>query len=170
MIKKIIALVILVIVAVSLLGLTACGGGATAANSGKNLNTTVKQVPIKAAINGETVTIPLSDVEKYGNVNFKIQTATDIYSFMAYQYGDKTYVRSDLCVPCGSESFTLKNGTLVCDACGTVFSVETGVGVKGVKACQSYTKQPVAFETTGTDIVMKWTDLATSFQNTVNRK
>jgi nitrite reductase/ring-hydroxylating ferredoxin subunit len=170
MIKKIVSLAILVVIALSLLGLTACGGGASAATTGKNLGTTVKQTSIKATINGETVTIPLSDVEKYGNVNFKIQTATDIYSFMAYQYGDKTYVRSDVCVPCGSESFTLKNGTLVCDACGTVFNVETGVGVKGVKACQSYTKQPVAFETTGTNIVMKWTDLAASFQNTLNRK
>jgi nitrite reductase/ring-hydroxylating ferredoxin subunit len=170
MIKKIVTLVILVIVALSLLGLAACSGGASAANGAKNFNTTVKQTSIKPTINGDIVTISLSEVEKYGNVNFKIKTATDIYSFMAYQYGDKTYVRSDVCVPCGSESFTLKNGTLVCDACGTVFNVETGVGVKGVKACQSYTKQPVAFETTGTDIVMKWTDLATSFQNTINRK
>ena len=149
--------------------LAACGAKpATAAgvNAGQNLNTTVKQTTIKAVVSGDTVTIPLSEVEKYGNVNFRVNTANDYYMFMAYQYGGQTYVRADVCVPCGSESFTLKNGTLVCDSCGTVFDVKTGAGIKGVTACQRYTKQPVTYEVTNGNIVMKWADMAAAYQKT----
>ncbi len=170
MTKGRITLAIMALLALSLLIVPACSSGATASGNGKNLNATVKQTQIKPQINGDTVTIPVSDLDKYGNVNFKVKTATDVYSFMAYEYGDKTYVRSDVCVPCGSESFTLKNGTLVCDSCGTVFDVQTGAGVKGVTACQRYTKQPVAYQITGNDVVMKWADLSTAFQNTLRPK
>jgi nitrite reductase/ring-hydroxylating ferredoxin subunit len=146
---------------------TAAGGNpGAAAAGGKNLNATVKQTTIKATISGDTVTIPVSDVDKYGNVNFRVNTASDYYMFMAYQYGDQTYVRADVCVPCGSESFTLKNGTLVCNSCGTVFDAKTGAGISGVTACQRYTKQPVPYQVTGDNIVMKWSDMATAYQKT----
>lgn len=139
---------------------------ANAADSGKNLNNTVKQTTIKATVSGNTVTIPVSDLDKYGNVNFRVNTASDYYVFMAYQYGDKTYVRADVCVPCGSESFTLKNGTLVCDSCGTVFDTKTGAGVRGVTACQKYTKQPVTYQVTGGNIVMQWADMSAAYDKT----
>lgn len=164
MTKGRIALAIMALSILVLLILPACSNQSAAAG---NTNSTVKQTPIKATISGDTVTIPVSDLDKYGNVNFKIKTATDVYAYMAYKMGDKIYVRADVCVPCGSESFTLKGNTLVCDSCGTVFDAQSGTGISGVTACQRYTKLPVAFQTTGTDIVMKWTDMSTAFQSTL---
>ncbi len=165
-------LVIALILVIALPILSACSSqvAAAGAGSGKNVNATVKQTPIKAQVSGDTVTIPMSDVDKYGNVNFKVQTATDYYTFMAYEYGDKVYVRADVCVPCGSESFTLKNGTLVCDSCATVFDAQTGKGVRGVSACMSYPKKPVAFQVTGGNIVMQWSDMSAAYQQTINRQ
>jgi len=76
---------------------------------------------------------------------------------MAYKYNNQTYVRADICPPCGSQSFTLKNGTLVCDTCGTVFNAATGAGISG--ACVKYAKQSVAFQTQNGNILMNGTDL-----------
>ncbi len=136
-----ITLAIGLLLAILLPILSACGGQpATAAGavSGKNLSGTVKQTTIQATVSGDTVTIPAADLDKYGNVNFRVNTANDYYMFMAYQYGDQTYVRADVCVPCGSESFTLKNGTLVCDSCGTVFDVKTGAGSGASRPARIY--------------------------------
>jgi nitrite reductase/ring-hydroxylating ferredoxin subunit len=165
-VKVVMAFLLLVLVVGPVL--SACSSQATAAGgaAGKNLNTTLKQTTIKATVSGDTVTIPVSDLDKYGNVNFRVNTATDYFVFMAYEYGDQTYVRAAICVPCGSESFTLKNGTLVCDSCGTIFSAQTGAGVKGVSACMRYTKQPVPYQSVNGNIVMKWSDMSAAYQKT----
>ncbi len=169
--RKPITIAVLLIAVISLLVTTACSNQSAAASGGNiNSNATIKQTRIKAQITGDTVTIPVSDLDKFGNVNFVVSTAKDNYAFMAYEYGGKTYVRADFCVPCGSESFTLSKGTLVCDACGTVFDVQTGKGISGVKACQGYPKQPVVFQITDGNIVMNGADLVNAFQSTLNPK
>jgi nitrite reductase/ring-hydroxylating ferredoxin subunit len=129
--------------------LASCTSQASAAGNGtgKSLNGTFQQITVKAAVSGDTVTVPLSDVQNNRNVNFRVNTANDYYVFMAYQYGDQTYVRADVCVPCGSESFTLKNATLVCNSCGTIFDAKTGAGVSG-------------------NLGMKWADMAAAYQKT----
>ena len=162
MFRKRTTLGILLLVAASLLAISACSSGASA-SSAKGV--TVKQTPIKAQLNGEIVSILASEVDKYINSRFMVKTATDTISFMAYRYDDQLYVRADICPPCGSESFTLTNDTLVCDACGTVFNAKTGVGIRG--ACVKFAKQSVAYEVTDGNIVMKGTDLESAFQNTV---
>jgi uncharacterized membrane protein len=170
LIRKKSTIFVMFLALLSVLALTACSGQAAAVTAGgKNVNATIKQTNIKALVTGNTVTIPVSAVDKNGNTNFRVDTATDYFMFMAYEYGDKMYVRADVCVPCGSESFTLKNGTLVCNSCGTVFNAQTGVGVSGAKACMSYSKQPVPFQVTDGNIVMTWTDMSTAYQNTLNR-
>jgi nitrite reductase/ring-hydroxylating ferredoxin subunit len=167
--KPVIAAVLLTIV-LGLLAATACSSQASSAGSGNNDNNFIKQTQIKAQLNGDTVTVPIDDLDRYGNVNFAVNTATDNYMFMAYKSGGKLYVRADDCVPCGSQSFTFKKGTLVCDACGTVFDAQTGKGIKGVKACQGYPKQSVSYQVADGNIVMNGSDLVTSFQNTINPK
>ena len=169
MFRKPAIVTILFMAIISLLALTACSQ-VSARGGSNNSGAVIKQTRISAQLTGDTVTIPVSDLDKYGNVNFAVNTATDIYAFMSYKLGDKTYVRADVCVPCGSESFTLNKDNLVCDSCGTVFDAQTGKGVRGVTACQAYTKLPVAFQISEGNIVMKGTDLVTAFRNTVNRK
>jgi nitrite reductase/ring-hydroxylating ferredoxin subunit len=169
MLRKPVVVSIFIIVILSLIGVTACSSRSAATGIG-NSNTTVKQTRIQAQITGDTVTIPVSTLDKYSNVKFLVKTATSNMAFMAYKYGDKTFVRADLCVPCGSESFTIKGSTLVCDACGTVFDIQTGKGLRGVSACQGYPKQPVIFQVIDGNIVMNGADLAAAFQSTLNPK
>ena len=146
-----------------LLAASACGGQVS---SFKNTSSvTAKQTTINAQVNGDYVSIPLSDVEKNLNSRFQVKTAKGQLSFMSYKFDNQLYVRADICPPCGSESFTLTNGTLVCDSCGTVFNAKNGAGVRG--ACVNYPKAAVSFEIKDGNIVMKDTDLVSAFQNTL---
>jgi nitrite reductase/ring-hydroxylating ferredoxin subunit len=171
MLRKTLIISLFILLALSLAAVTACSDQTAAASGGSNnSNTVVKQTRIKAQLTGDTVTIPVSDLDKYGNVNFLVYTATDNMAFMAYRLGGQTYVKADVCVPCGSESFTLNKGKLVCDSCGTVFDAQTGKGVSGVKACQGYPKQPVVFQISSGNLVMNGTDLVNAFQSTLHPK
>jgi nitrite reductase/ring-hydroxylating ferredoxin subunit len=68
---------------------------------------------------------------------------TDIgeLSVIAYRFDNKVFVRSNVCPPCNSIGFTLKNNTLVCDSCGTVFDAATGKGIEG--GCVGYSKEGI---------------------------
>ena len=90
--------------------------------------------------------------------------------FMAYQLDGKYYVRAAVCVPCGGKSFTLQNGTLICDICRTVFNATTGIGIRGSPACVTYAKKAAAYTIDGGNIVISIDDLTTAYQNTLNRK
>jgi uncharacterized membrane protein len=172
MIRKKLVLGVLMMLAVVVPILTACGskqGTTTGTSTVKNLNATIRQTTIDTQVSGDTVTIPLEAVNKYGNVNFRVDTTNDYLMFMAYQYGDKLFVRTDICVPCGSESYTLKNGVLVCDSCGTQFDAKTGIGIAGATSCKSYTKQPVVYQVTDGKIVMKLSDLSSAYEKTLKR-
>ncbi len=160
MYKKIILLGTLALILLGLLAASACSQ-ATGGNS-----TSAKQILIKAQLNADTVSIPLSEVDKNINTRFLVNTTTSKLSFMAYNYDSQLYVRADICPPCGSESFTLKNGTLVCDRCGTVFNAKTGKGVSG--PCIKFSKQAAPLEVKDGNIVMKGEELAVAYQNTLN--
>ena len=166
MLRKTIIAAIFVLVSLSLFTASACNSQATL--GGNTGGTTIKQTTIKAQLTGDSVAIPLNDVEKYINSRFLVKTATDQQSFMSYKYENVLYVRADICPPCGSESFTLTNGTLVCDRCGTVFDAKTGAGVRG--ACVKFPKISVSYEIKDGDVVMKGGDLTTAFQNTLHPK
>jgi uncharacterized membrane protein len=159
MIRKRNSLILLILSLVSLLTV-ACSGQSSASNS------TVKQVTINAQISADMVSLPLSVVESNVNSRFLVKTATDTLSFMAYEYNKQLYIRADICPPCGSQSFTLTNGTLVCDRCGTVFNAGTGVGTKG--PCIKFAKQSVNYVIKDGSIQMKGADLTTAFQKTLN--
>ena len=85
--------------------------------------------------------------------------------FMAYSYGGKSYVHASICPPCRSLSFTLSVGTLVCDACGTIFDAVTGKGVRG--ACVAYPKQPAQYHENGDALTMSKGDLIAAYQKTL---
>jgi len=152
------SLIFLFLAVISLLTVAACSSQSMA-------NSTVKQVTINPQISGDVVSLSLSAVESNINSRFLVKTATHTLSFMAYEYDTQLYVRADICPPCGSESFTLTKGTLVCDRCGTVFNAKTGIGMKG--SCLRYAKQSVSYEIVDGTIQMKSADLTIAFQNTL---
>ncbi len=115
---------------------------------------------------GGNVLLSIETLAQGANGNFYVNKMP----FMAYMLDGKYYVRANVCVPCGSQSFTLQNGKLLCNSCGTVFSATTGAGISGVSACMSYAKKPVNYTNDGTNLVMTLTDLTTSYQNTLNRR
>src|ERR1035437_5107425 len=155
-----------------LLVVTACSSQSKAANNSSgstNPNSvTARQATITAQLSGDAVTVNMSDIDKNVNTRFLVNTATSKMWFMAYKYDNQVYVRADICPPCGSTSFTLTNGTLVCDSCGTVFDAKTGLGISG--ACVRYAKQSVQYQNNNGTLSMNGTDTVTAYQNTIKPK
>ena len=87
-------------------------------------------------------------------------------AFTAYRLGEQIYVRTALCPPCRSESFSLDGDVLDCDTCHTRFSATTGDGLKG--ACRAYPKAEVRYTVAGDRLTMSIADLVSAYQNTKN--
>jgi uncharacterized Zn finger protein (UPF0148 family) len=172
----------------TVLTLAACSGGATAASTSDTKTSPTEAAPaissdvvsattasssnskisptwITPEINGDSVSIPTDVVESKVNIHFEVQTEKRTAYFLSYVFGGKAYVRADYCPPCRSINFTLYKGTLVCNSCGTVFSVTDGKGLQG--ACVNYPKASVPYETISGKMVMKQADLITAFENTL---
>lgn len=132
--------------------------------SGKPANP-VKQMTIDVQVTDDTVVIPLEKVTTNGNTRFKLATEEGEMTFMAYIWDGKLSVRADICPPCRSKSFTLTKGTLVCDACGTVFDAATGKGISG--ACVAYPKQLVSYQFSDESIVVSKANLVTAYKDTL---
>ncbi|MDH4067635.1 MAG: Fe-S-containing protein [Dehalococcoidia bacterium] len=157
MLKKIIfILVSLVLVS----GIVACGG------NGIQSNQRIEATWIEPQVFGDTVSIPVSEVERDWNVHFNLKTQDADMDFMAYVLDGEIYVRANICPPCHSIGFSLQRSSLICDTCATVFDAKTGAGIGG--ACVAYPKAAVPYEIKGDSITMQGTDLLTAYQDTVN--
>ena len=121
---------------------------------------------IEAQVDGDTVSIPLSEVESNWNTRFKLQTADGEIVNMAYVLNGVIYVRASICPPCRSQGFSLTGDILDCNSCHTKFKASTGEGVSG--ACVNYPKAAVNYEITDGKIVMSKADLVVAHQNTLN--
>lgn len=142
------------------------------APAGPTSKSTVMYRPktVTPQISGSAVSLNAANIARDGIELFSIPSDTGSMSFMAYQLDGKNYVRAAVCVPCGSKSFSLQNGTLICGACQTVFSGTTGAGVRGVPACMSYAKKAASYTIEGDNLVIQSADLKTAYQNTINRR
>ena len=120
---------------------------------------------IEPQVAGDTVSIPVSEVENNWNVHFEVETQDNSMNFMAYVLDGETYVRANVCPPCRSIGFTLDEDILVCDRCATTFKATTGEGIGG--ACVDYPKASVPYEIADGNIVMSSADLTTAYQDTV---
>jgi nitrite reductase/ring-hydroxylating ferredoxin subunit len=120
---------------------------------------------IDAQVNGDIVSIPVSEVQNDWNTRFSVQGTDGTISAMAYVLNGQIYVRADICPPCRSRSFTLNGNILDCDSCHTRFNASTGAGVSG--ACVSYPKDSVSYTINGGNVVMSKADIVTAYQNTL---
>ncbi len=168
-----VALVLLATVAVLgyvAYGRTYCGGGGGSCHgAGTSITETASvahPIWIDASVENSTVSIPVSSVEGGKIVNFRVTYQGANMAFMAYRLGGQIYVRTALCPPCRSESFSLDSGVLDCDTCHTRFSATTGEGLKG--ACQAYSKAEVQYTVVGDKLTMDMNDLVTAYQKTKN--
>jgi nitrite reductase/ring-hydroxylating ferredoxin subunit len=140
-------------------GISCCGASGTNNGTGS----VARPTWIDASVEGNTVSIPVGLVENGKIVNFRV---TYQGTNMAYQLGGQIYVRTALCPPCRSESFSLDGNVLDCDTCHTRFSATTGEGLKG--ACRAYPKAEAQYTVAGDKLTMDITDLATAYQDTKN--
>lgn len=125
----------------------------------------IKATEIVPTVANDTVTIPLSAVQKDWNVHFPVDVPAGKQSFMAYNLGDQLYVRASICPPCRGKTYSLDGNTLVCDTCATTFNAQTGIGIAG--GCVNYPKASVPYQVSSGNIVMKVSDLETAYQNTL---
>ncbi len=125
----------------------------------------IKAKWIEPQVDGDTVSVPVSDVENNWNSHFKMETQAGKMNFMAYLLDGKIYVRANVCPPCRSIGYSLDDDILVCDRCATLFEAKTGDGIKG--ACVDYPKALISYEITNGNIVMKEADLTVAYQNTL---
>jgi len=126
----------------------------------------IKAKLIEAQVNGDSVSIPVSDVESDWNTQFAVNAQTGKMNFMAYLLNNKIYVRADVCPPCRSIGYSLDSNTLVCDRCATTFKADTGDGIGG--ACVDYPKALVPYQISNGNIIMKQADLVVAYENTLN--
>lgn len=120
---------------------------------------------IDAQMNGDTVSIPASEIANDWNTRFEVQAADGNISAMAYVLDGVIYVRADICPPCRSRGFTLNGNILDCDSCHTKFNASTGDGVSG--ACVNYPKASVSYTISDGNVVMSKADIVTAYQNTL---
>jgi uncharacterized membrane protein len=125
----------------------------------------IKATIIQAQIKGDSVSIPVSDVESDWNTQFVVNSTQGKMNFMAYLLNNKIYVRADVCPPCRSIGYSLDNNTLVCDRCATTFKADTGDGIAG--ACVNYPKALVPYQISNGNITMKQSDLVVAYEDTL---
>lgn len=125
----------------------------------------IKAKWIEPQVDGNTVSVPVSDVENNWNIHFKLEAQAGEMNFMAYLLDGKIYVRANVCPPCRSIGYSLDKDILVCDRCATTFKANTGDGIQG--ACVNYPKALVQYEISDGEIVMKEADLVVAYENTL---
>jgi nitrite reductase/ring-hydroxylating ferredoxin subunit len=125
----------------------------------------IKATWIEPQVAGDTVSIPVTEVENNSNTHFTLGTKDGNINFMEYIVDGEIYVRANVCPPCKSIGFSLKEDVLVCDRCATTFKAKTGEGIKG--ACVDFPKASVPYEIRGGNTVMKGTDLIAAYQDTI---
>jgi nitrite reductase/ring-hydroxylating ferredoxin subunit len=152
--------VLLATLVLVLLGTMGCSGRKAESTTGDKVQPTW----IDAQVEGDAISIPLSEVESGKMIQFKVISGGTDMTFMAYTLSGQIYVRAALCPPCRSESFSLAGDTLDCDTCHTKFKADTGEGVSG--ACKNYPKAEVPYTINSDKITMDMGNLVSAYQNT----
>ena len=155
----IISTVIVAIIGVGIYFAMFAGNGSTESNE------PIKATWIEPQVLGDTVSIPISEVENNRNVHFNVKTLDEDMNFMAYVLDGEISVRANVCPPCQSIGFSLEEAVLVCDRCATTFKAKTGEGIEG--ACVDFPKASVLYEVSDGNAVMKGTDLIAAYQDTI---
>ena len=141
-----------------ILAAVACGG--------QEAQKPVKATWIKPQVIGDSVSVPVNEVNNDKIVHFNVPVAVGgAVAFMAYELDGKLNVRANVCPPCRSVGFSLNKDTLVCDTCRATFKAKTGDGISG--ACVGYPKAAVPYEISDGQVVMKGNDLLVAYQNTI---
>ena len=138
--------------------LGACGSPGT--------NTVVKATWIEPELVGDTIAIPVSEINNNQIIHFNLVSSPDKQmAFMVYDLSGEIYARANVCPPCRSVGFSLSGDTLICDTCKTTFDAETGEGIKG--GCVGYPKKDVFYKINNGNAMMAIADLEIAYLETL---
>lgn len=153
------ALALIWIAAIAIIG---CGGGDTEVTD--ETEGILQPTWITPQLEGDTVSIPKSEVDSGEMLHFRVPYQDASMDFMAYKLGEEIYVRANVCPPCRSVGFDLRGDTLVCHECGATFEAETGNGLSG--DCKNYSKGEVPYTISGDQVTMGMDALVTVYEDT----
>jgi nitrite reductase/ring-hydroxylating ferredoxin subunit len=143
----------------------ACTGPTSTPTPNPTPSGAMKATWIEPQVVGDTVSIPVSEVENNWNVHFKVKAQGEDMNFMAYVLDGEIHVRANVCPPCRSIGFSLEEDILVCDRCATTFKAKTGEGIKG--PCVDFPKASVPYEINDGNVVMKSAALIIAHEDTI---
>ena len=125
----------------------------------------IQAIWIEPQVVGDSVSIPVSEVEDNWNIHFNVNTQGEDMNFMAYVLDGDIHIRANVCPPCQSIGFALDEAVLICDRCATTFGAETGNGISG--ACVDYPKASVPYQIDDGNIVMNSADLIAAYEDSL---
>lgn len=132
---------------------------------------TVKMTDVTPAVNGTDITVPASAVKDNKIVYFEY-TRKDGQTIPLVAYvkpSGKLFVAVSFCPPCKGKGQRIEaGGTLVCETCGTVRNLESGVGISG--ACKLYPLDELPAAVNGNNIVVQTAALEDWTAQPIDRK
>ncbi len=98
---------------------------------------TVRMTDVQAQVEKGKISIPLQTVMEKKIVRLEYDNKDSVIPLVAYiTQSGKVVTAVSMCEPCRSTRFHIKDKTLVCNACGTEWSLETLQGISG--GCLNY--------------------------------
>lgn len=96
----------------------------------------IAMTEVTAKVANDKITVSESAIKNNDFIRFEYQGVSTVPLLAYTGPSGKIITAVSVCEPCESTHFHIKNNTLVCDACGTVWELETHKGVSG--GCMDY--------------------------------
>ncbi len=99
-------------------------------------NQNVEMTQISSEVKDGQITIPVSEVKANKLVSFEYKGAETIPLLAYISPSGKLVAAVSMCEPCNSIKFHIQDNNLVCNACGTIWNLDTLQGISG--GCLDY--------------------------------
>lgn len=136
-------------------------------NVGATSYQTAEFAKVNATEEGDNVVIDFKELKNNKSVTFDVQgisfslnngTKFDYLPLLAYVTPNgNVRVATSLCEPCSGINFHIEGDQLVCNACGTRWSLEDLKGISG--GCPQYPPDKVKYTVDGDKLIIKKADL-----------
>ena len=107
--------------------------------------------PVESKIVDDKVVLSLADVKENGLLYTRVPVETSympLTSFIAPS--GRLVVAFSICEPCSSDTFRIDNQYIICESCGTTWTLEGLQGVAG--GCQDHPPEEIFYEVVGDEI------------------
>ena len=118
----------------------AAGFGAPVAEARSYVGERIYMTNVEPIVEDGKIKLPLSDVDANSIVYFELENNEGtLVPMMAYiTPSGRLFAGSSMCEPCKGRKFSLAGETLVCDTCGTTYTIESHEFISGAQICGQY--------------------------------